>query len=95
MADLHRTFRGGSRVKTQRHLLADQGSIHFIDHAVEADGAILLHLTLGLEEKQIVQIQFRCGEMHVPGAEGPLFQRRVPLEPTMRCMVVLAFQPDL
>jgi hypothetical protein len=28
--------------------------------------------------------------MHVPGAEGPLFQRRVPLEPTMRCMVVLA-----
>jgi hypothetical protein len=51
VADLHRTFGCGTGVEAQSYLLAHQGGIDLIEHPIEADGAILLHLALGLEQE--------------------------------------------
>ena len=63
------------------------------DHPVEADGAILLHLALGLEQEQILEIQPRLGETHRLTMPGPLLVRRGTCQSAVRGMMVLPLHP--
>jgi len=38
----------------QQHCLADQGSVHRVDHALQARSVVLLRLARGLEEEQVI-----------------------------------------
>ena len=71
VADLHGPLRAGRGVEAQGHLLPHQGGIDLVEHPVEADGAVLLHLALGLEQEQIIQIQPRLRKAHRLAATGP------------------------
>ena len=84
---------GARGIEAQRDLLPDQRRLDLVDDTLEADRAVLMHLAFGLEQEQIVQVQGGLGEAHLLGALRPALQGRFPVEPVMRRLVVLAFDP--
>lgn len=52
-----------------------------------------MHLALGLEEEQIIQIEVGLGEAHVLGALAPTLERGLAIESAVRCVVIFALDP--
>ena len=93
MPHVQGTFRRRGRVLQQGHLLPDQRGVDFVEDRVQADCAILVHPALVAEAEELVEIQVRVGAAHVFRRQGPLVQRRAPVQAAVRALVVLAFQP--
>ena len=79
------------RVVAERDGLPDERGVDFEDDAVEADGAILLHLPFLLEEKQLGEVL--RGQRDVVGGAGPLLARRGVLQPAVRGVEILVLDP--
>ena len=92
MPDLDR-LAGAAGVIAQRHPFADQGGIDFIDDAVEADGAIGIDLTHGLEQKQRVKIGGGADKGDLLGGRRPAIKRRLSAQALVRVVVVFALDP--
>jgi len=60
---------------------------------VERNGAILLHLPQRLEQEQLVELDIGVRIAHRVRRHRPALERGGVLEPTVRCVVILALEP--
>lgn len=78
-------------VVAERDGLADQGGVDLEGDAMEADRAVVLHLALLLEEKELGEIL--RGQGDVVGGAGPLLAGRRVLQAAVRRVEVLVLNP--
>ena len=79
------------RIVTQLDGFTDERCVHFIQHAIQRNGAIFLHLTLLLEKEQVAEVT-ACQSDFVAVLQ-PAIGRAIAIEAAVWRLMVFPFNP--